>query len=89
MNDPFEFDLGDDLEIIKTTRRASGGGTWVSGKIAGPPRAQPSSNKLARVRITETAETVGLGDFELLSVPPKRKQPATKPARVRLTHLRA
>lgn len=35
MNDPFEFDLGDDLEITKTTRRASGGGTWVSGRIAG------------------------------------------------------
>jgi len=30
-----EFDLGDDLEITKTTRRASGGGTWVSGTIAG------------------------------------------------------
>jgi hypothetical protein len=35
MNDPFEFDLGDDLEITKTTRRASGGGTWVSGRLAG------------------------------------------------------
>jgi hypothetical protein len=34
MNDPFEFDLGDDLEITKTTRRASGGGTWVSGRLA-------------------------------------------------------
>ena len=34
-NDPFEFDLGDDLEITKTTRRASGGGTWVCGTIAG------------------------------------------------------
>jgi hypothetical protein len=34
-NDPFEFDLGDDLRITKTTRRASGGGTWVCGTIAG------------------------------------------------------
>ena len=34
-NDPFEFDLGDDLQITKTSRRASGGGTWVSGTIAG------------------------------------------------------
>ena len=34
-NDPFEFDLGDDLKISKTSRRASGGGTWVSGTIAG------------------------------------------------------
>lgn len=34
-NEPFEFDLGDDLRITKTTRRASGGGTWVCGTIAG------------------------------------------------------
>ena len=34
-NDPFEFDLGDDLQITKTSRRASGGGTWVCGTIAG------------------------------------------------------
>lgn len=27
-------DLGHDLRITKTTRRASGGGTWVSGTIA-------------------------------------------------------
>ena len=33
--DPFEFDLGDDLRITKTSRRVSGGGTWVSGTIAG------------------------------------------------------
>ena len=34
-NEPFEFDLGDDLKITKTTRRAAGGGTWVCGTIAG------------------------------------------------------
>jgi hypothetical protein len=28
-------DLGDDLEILKTTRRAAGGGTWVIGRVAG------------------------------------------------------
>ena len=28
-------ELGDDLRILKTTRRASGGGTWVIGTIAG------------------------------------------------------
>ena len=32
---PEECALGDDLEITKTTRRAYGGGTWVSGTIAG------------------------------------------------------
>jgi hypothetical protein len=28
-------ELGDDLHITKTTRRLAGGGTWVSGTIAG------------------------------------------------------
>ena len=28
-------EMGDDLRITKTTRRASGGGTWVIGTIAG------------------------------------------------------
>ena len=35
MDDSFEFDLGDNFQITKTSRRASGGGTWVSGTIAG------------------------------------------------------
>ena len=30
-----DLDLGDDLRITKTTRRAAGGGTWVCGTIAG------------------------------------------------------
>ena len=30
-----DLDLGDDLAITKMTRRASGGGTWVCGTIAG------------------------------------------------------
>jgi hypothetical protein len=29
------LDIGDDLRIIKTTRRAAGAGTWVIGTIAG------------------------------------------------------
>jgi len=29
------LDIGDDLEITKTDRRAAGNGTWVHGKIAG------------------------------------------------------
>jgi hypothetical protein len=28
-----DLDLGDDLEITKVTRRASGGGTWVCGTL--------------------------------------------------------
>lgn len=28
-------EIGDDLRILKTTRRESAGGTWVSGTIAG------------------------------------------------------
>ena len=30
-----DLDLGDDLVITKTTRRASGGGTWVCGRLNG------------------------------------------------------
>jgi hypothetical protein len=30
-----ELDVGHDLEITKTTRRASGGGTWVLGMLSG------------------------------------------------------
>lgn len=29
------LDIGDDLEITKTTRRATCGGTWVSGRLSG------------------------------------------------------
>ncbi len=32
---PDDLDLGFDLEITKTTRRASGGGTWVCGTLCG------------------------------------------------------
>ncbi len=30
-----DIELGDDLRITKTTRRAAGNGTWVCGAIAG------------------------------------------------------
>ena len=30
-----DLDIGDDLTITKTTRRAAGAGTWVIGTIAG------------------------------------------------------
>ena len=36
MNPPNDdLDVGHDLEITKTTRRASGGGTWVCGILCG------------------------------------------------------
>jgi hypothetical protein len=34
-DDATAFDIGDDLRITKTTRRAAGAGTWVIGTIAG------------------------------------------------------
>jgi hypothetical protein len=34
-DDPHPIEIGDDLRITKTTRRAAGGGTWVIGTIAG------------------------------------------------------
>jgi hypothetical protein len=30
-----DLDVGFDLEITKTTRRHSGAGTWVSGRLSG------------------------------------------------------
>ena len=30
-----DLDIGDDLEITKTVRRTSAGGTWVTGKLNG------------------------------------------------------
>jgi len=30
-----DLDVGDDLEITKTTRRAAGAGTWVCGTLSG------------------------------------------------------
>jgi hypothetical protein len=30
-----DLDIGDDLTFTKTTRRASGGGTWVCGTLSG------------------------------------------------------
>ena len=34
-DEPDDLDVGHDLEITKTTRRASGGGTWVCGTLSG------------------------------------------------------
>jgi hypothetical protein len=56
-----EFDLGDDLEITKTTRRASGGGTWVCGRLAGhrfdalvfPEHAEVTDYELGQSRISK------------------------------------
>lgn len=54
-------EMGDDLRITKTTRRASGGGTWVSGTIAGyrfdalvfPEHAENPEWELGQSRISK------------------------------------
>jgi hypothetical protein len=56
-----DYDLGYDLEITKTTRRASGGGTWVSGRLAGhrfdalvfPEHAEVADYELGQSRISK------------------------------------
>lgn len=56
-----EFDLGDDLNITKTTRRNSGGGTWVSGTLHGhrfdalvfPEHAEVADYELGDSRISK------------------------------------
>jgi hypothetical protein len=59
--DPFEFDLGSDFRITKMSRRASGGGTWVCGTIAGhrfdalvfPEHAESEEYELGRSKISK------------------------------------
>ena len=34
-NDPNDLDIGHDLIITQTSRRACGGGTWVNGRLSG------------------------------------------------------
>ena len=54
-------EMGDDLRITKTTRRASGGGTWVIGTIAGyrfdalvfPAHAENPEWELGQSRISK------------------------------------
>lgn len=56
-----ELDLGEDLEITKTTRRHSGGGTWVCGTLHGhrfealvfPEHAEVADYELADSRISK------------------------------------
>ncbi len=60
-NQPRQLDLGDDLKITKTTRRAAGSGTWVCGTIAGhrfdalvfPEHAEREEYELAKSRISK------------------------------------
>ncbi len=55
------FDLGDDLEITKTTRRDAGRGTWVCGRMAGhrfhalvfPKHAENAEWELGESRISK------------------------------------
>ena len=61
MNANNDFDLGCDFEITKTTRRASGGGTWVSGTLHGhrfdalvfPEHAEVAEYELGDSRISK------------------------------------
>lgn len=60
-NETNGLDLGDDFEITKTTRRASGGGTWVCGRLNGhrfdalvfPEHAENSEWELGDSRISK------------------------------------
>ncbi len=60
-NDQNDPEIGDDLEITKTTRRASGAGTWVIGTTNGhrfealvfPEHAECSNFELGSSRISK------------------------------------
>ena len=55
------LDIGDDLEITKTSRRASGAGTWVCGRLNGhrfdalvfPDRAENREWEIGESRISK------------------------------------
>jgi hypothetical protein len=59
--DTNDLEIGDDLEITKTTRRASGGGTWVCGRLNGhrfnalvfPEHADNSAWEIGTSRISK------------------------------------
>lgn len=59
-NEAFEFDL-DDLRITRRTRRNAGGGTWVTGTVAGhrfdalvfPEHAESEEYELGRSQISK------------------------------------
>ncbi len=61
MTNENEFDLGDDLAITKVSRRAFGGGTWVSGTLHGhrfdalvfPEHAEVADYELGDSRISK------------------------------------
>ena len=61
MTNQEDFDLGDDLNITKITRRNSGGGTWVSGTLHGhrfdalvfPEHAECSDWELGESKISK------------------------------------
>jgi hypothetical protein len=56
-----DLDIGDDLTITKTTRRASGGGTWVCGRLNGhrfdalvfPEHAEVANYELGESQISK------------------------------------
>src|SRR5574337_1521081 len=56
-----DLEMGDDLTITRTTRRASGGGTWVCGTLAGhrfdalvfPEHAEVADFELGESRISK------------------------------------
>jgi hypothetical protein len=74
---PTNLDLGDDLVITKTTRRHSGGGTWVSGTIHGHrfealvfpehaenPEWEISDSRISKLWIQRRADKVNVYNWD-------------------------
>lgn len=59
--DAFEFGIGEDLQIKRTTRRVAGNGTWVIGTVAGhrfdalvfPEHAESEEYEIGRSKIAK------------------------------------
>ena len=82
--DDHDLDIGDDLVITKTTRRASGGGTWVIGTIAGhkfnalvfpehaeSPEYELGDSRISKLWLQRLADKKGVLNFDRgMDIPP-------------------
>ena len=72
-----DIEIGDDLRITKTTRRASGGGTWVCGTIAGyrfdalvfpehadSPDYELGDSRISKLRLQRLADKTTVLNFD-------------------------
>ena len=89
MNTEHDFDLGDDLVITKTTRRNSGGGTWVDGTLAGhrfqalvfpqhaeSPEYEMDDSRISKLWLQDISDRTMVANFDRAGTcVPRRRSP--------------